>query len=97
MALYSSAKKAAFLTKYVINILQAKITDYSSTLLETIDIDSKKISTCKFVFFPDTKIEFVIGKLRCNADKTIFDNSYYVISKTFPTFPALGEQNCLLT
>ena len=81
----------------MINILQAKITDYSSILLETIDIDSKKNFNMQIrFFFPETKIEFVIGKLRCNADKTIFDNSYYVISKTFPRFPALGEQNCLV-
>ena len=31
------------------------------------------------------------------SDKNIFDNSYYIVSKTFPGYPPLGEQNCLLT
>ena len=29
-----------------------------------------------------------------NSDKNILDESYYVVSKTFPRFPSLGVQNC---
>ena len=31
-----------------------------------------------------------------NTDKNIFDESYYIVSNTFPGCPVLGEQNCLL-
>ena len=34
-------------------------------------------------------------KCRTYTDKNILDESYYIVSKTFPGFPALGVQNCL--
>ena len=36
-----------------------------------------------------------IHKLCTYTDNNIFDNYYYIVSKTFPGFPALGEQNGL--
>ena len=30
------------------------------------------------------------------TDKNILDESYYVVSKTFPGFPSLGVKNCFL-
>ena len=37
-----------------------------------------------------------VSRLGQYTDKNIFDDSYYVVGNTFPGFPALGEENCLL-
>ena len=46
--------------------------------------------------FGDGTIENPLNLKENNTDKNIFDDSYLLVSNTFPGFPALGEPNCLL-
>ena len=39
---------------------------------------------------PNSKVFFKIKSVRTNTDRIILDDSYYLVSRTFPGFPALG-------